>query len=1238
MTVLPPGDLPAPASSSRFLSATWKVHHKANSSSTTYVNFSESDHDNGSEKGYNSDSGFLSKVFRKARRLGKSKPKKDPHALCLGLPIDVSAPAIAIHTPELIGATIAQESEMVQPFQPEGGIPPPKPPISNPTDSGDTDITNIDHEVACIRFRSLEECLHPVSIPLRAKATLLAPQDESFSLMVKVQEFLRSDNLVFLLLGDSGSGKSTFCRQLERELWNRYQHSGGDRIPLYINLPFIDDPHCGLIEKYLQHHHDILAPISQKMKHHRQFVVICDGYDETRLFQNLYSSNRLNRPGQWKVKMIITCRSTFLGPDYQYRFCPLGDDKYHDKSSALFEEATIVPFQKSDIQEFIKQYVLDLATQDPSNNPSAPSFDDYWKKLSVIPNVMNLVSNPFLLTLALKVIPSRSIEALDSKGLEAMQHDLYDSFIQEWVWLHQRRLQGTILKHDIRAAFDILLRDGFFRCVTDYLKRLADAIYQHQDGRPVVKFSRRHMDDWKVEFFGPETETTLLRDASPLTRAGIRHWFIHKSLLDYFYALTFYDPDVSDDDDDDSNGGEDGDDYPFGGGDDFPGGGGNSLGDADYDLAEDNGDSPGGNGGSTGGNTESAGNNGGSTGGNEGSSGDDGGSTGGNQDSFGGIKKSSGGSSGIYSGGNNDGSRGDKNGSYGEEDDFRRRKDDACLKREGNSIKSRVPTPSDPFSKRNLFKEPSVLQFLVERAKSDPRLKKRLFLTIELSKASSIPSLAAANAITILFKSGSRFQEANLEGVPIPSDYMSTAMESMEPVQCSVNNLTGEDLMKVLMIPTISTSASTAPVPMPFPTAIAQKTPTVPGPMLFSTTFTEMTPTAPLMQMHPLPGDTMSLTSTLAPSATSSAVQSWSSVGGAVRQARLDAIGGLENIWICARKGNLALVRYHLDKEPNLINASWKFDGRPVLASACTSLKPRELVEYLVQRGAQINSTDTFRKQTALHALCGEGGFRQDDWQHAVTQTGQDANDQDVLAVMRLLLDHGAAVNAKNHWKETPLMRLLAARDCPLMVQELYSRGADSRLKSSKDVYPHGTALCYAAFFGRIKSLKWMIENDILLNDEASIKEAISWVKIFKSGDIQTSLHTQATVLQISNIARGKKKRRAETIRLLEGWLGETGAVRRKGLAKEVCAQKSEGWWQRMSGIVDVGSPASEVVEAEDEETTSSSSPAVSSKMPTEMVPLWREVHSLSECLLQSALPANPNNRIKWNPLTLLRK
>ncbi|KAG0042123.1 hypothetical protein BGZ89_007049 [Linnemannia elongata] len=349
------------------------------------------------------------------------------------------------------------------------------------------------------------------------------------------------------------------------------------------------------------------------------------------------------------------------------------------------------------------------------------------------------------------------------------------------------------------------------------------------------------------------------------------------------------------------------------------------------------------------------------------------------------------------------------------------------------------------------------------------------------------------------------------------------------------------------------------------------------------------------------------------------------------------AKAGLENIYLSAKEGNMTMVKYHLNKDPTLINAPWKFDGRSVLHSACTSSQPHELVEYLVQQGAQVNALDTFHKRTALHALCQEGGLPQDDWRIVISAVDQEVNERDVLAAMRFLLDRGAVVDAKNYWKETPLMRLFAGRDCPLMVQELYSRGADSRLKSSKDLYPHGTALAYAAYFGRIKSLKWMVENDLLLNDESSIKDAIRWAKSSK----ESSPGSHAPAGQHA-MAKRKEERKVEAIRLLESWLGEGGLAKRKALARQTIAQQADGWWRRMSGIIEdkAGGPGGNG----DENEQSASSPqhdAASGNnggnMPTELRPVWRNVLALSENLASDQV-SNTSSRMKWNPLTMLRK
>lgn len=450
-------------------------------------------------------------------------------------------------------------------------------------------------------------------------------------------------------------------------------------------------------------------------------------------------------------------------------------------------------------------------------------------------------------------------------------------------------------------------------------------------------------------------------------------------------------------------------------------------------------------------------------------------------------------------------------------------------------------------------------------------------------------------------------EEISPSAVPLGSLIQEIILEETEPT---------EDESVPETLPTLTSHTASQPRPVPQRSARPLSIATV------STQSTGMASLAPTM-------------STMAPSATSSNQSRSTMMSG---RAANHSSKGLENIWQGAKKGSLALVKYHLEKEPSLINAPWKFDGRSVLSSACASSQPQELVEFLVMRGAHVNSADTFYKRTALHTLCEEGGLSQDDWRIVVSQAEQEANERDVLAAMRFLLDKGAVVDAKNHWKETALMRLFAGRDCPLMVQELYSRGADSRLKSSKDAYPHGTALSYAAYYGRIKSLKWMIENDLLLNDEATIKDAIRWAKASKGESSQGS--QQVPVMQSASMVRRKEERKAEAIRLLESWLGESGQTKRKTLARELAVESAEEWWQRMSGIVDESKkPGSSSSAPASSSSSSSSSDPTLAKLPAEMRPLWKDVHALSESLGSSSdLVSSSSSRMKWNPLTMLRK
>ncbi len=371
-----------------------------------------------------------------------------------------------------------------------------------------------------------------VYISPQAKPSLKASDKTLFDLKTKVNEFLNGTQKVMLLLGDSGSGKSTFNRMLEKDLWQAYTPKQNQRIPLFINLPAIDKPEQDLIPKHLRKA-GFTEPQIRELKDRHQFVLICDGYDESQQTHNLYMSNQLNQQGEWQAQMVISCRSEYIGLDYRDRFQPT--DRNHQAKSELFQEAVMAPFSKEKIDEYIKQYVA----------VSRPLWQakNYKQALEQIPHLQDLVKNPFLLTLSLEVLPRMVDVGQTFSTVRVTRVALYDQFVEQWLERGKKRLGDKKLTELEKKAFESLTDEGFTQNGIVFLKNLSAEIYQEQAGNPVVEYSHfRDQGTWKEKFFGREDDKHLLREASPLTRSGNQFRFIHRSLLEYGVARAIFEP------------------------------------------------------------------------------------------------------------------------------------------------------------------------------------------------------------------------------------------------------------------------------------------------------------------------------------------------------------------------------------------------------------------------------------------------------------------------------------------------------------------------------------------------------------------------------------------------------------------------------------------------------------------------------------------------------------------------
>ncbi|KAG9063574.1 hypothetical protein KI688_004459 [Linnemannia hyalina] len=480
---------------------------------------------------------FLGELYKNDSLWGQDESVKSwmlniIHQLCASTHQAVSDNALAL----LKDLNQDQDTATRLPYPLRNRIPLPS---SSPTLARVQAIPDVDYDLHRLRLRRLEDHGRSVYIHPQAKPSLQASGDTSFPLMEKVLDFLASQRQVFLVLGDSGAGKSTFNRELEKALWKTYKKNGP--IPLHISLPTIDNPAKGLIEKQLKHLKFSEDQI-QELKH-RQFILICDGYDESQLKVNIHTTNQFNGPEPWNVKIVISCRTQYLGQDYRSRFQPQPIDRYQSIATDLFQEAVIAAFSKAQIQQYVEEYVKKQPTVDPLRDRPSWTANEYMDKLNGIKNLIDLVSNPFLLTVALDALPSIVESNKDLSAITITRVQLYDSFVKRWYEVNRKRLEESLLSNEERNELEILIDDNFLYQGVHYQRSLAMSIFLEHAGNPIVKYTHvRDKDTWKETFFSPKGQTKLLRESSTVMRSGSFFRFLHRSLLEYFYSRTIYDP------------------------------------------------------------------------------------------------------------------------------------------------------------------------------------------------------------------------------------------------------------------------------------------------------------------------------------------------------------------------------------------------------------------------------------------------------------------------------------------------------------------------------------------------------------------------------------------------------------------------------------------------------------------------------------------------------------------------
>ncbi|KAG0307426.1 hypothetical protein BGZ97_000407 [Linnemannia gamsii] len=413
--------------------------------------------------------------------------------------------------------------------------------------------SSIDRQILRLKRQCLVEQQPPKDyvLPL-GKKDMDAPDYPAFPLLPAVTEFLHGEKRVLLIIGDGGSGKSYFLRQLERELWGKYT-SPDDAVPILVSLPFVDNATSDLLGQVLQTNGFRNADVRTLKQSTRRFILLCDGYDEAQVLGNIYNSNRFHQPGQGRVKLIIACRSQKLGADSDGRFEPVTGDHYNSTNLNQFQKVAMAPFTRSMIMEYVEKFVATRSQpevrpeyQTLPENSLAWSLEQYMYALSNIPHLMDLVGNPYILSFILEELPKIAGSARDETGPIVSFDVLYKRVFAKWMTPNMQRLRSRVKTNEEERAFIELFDYNFAGECMKHMKDLAVQIVRNQKKHSSsVRYTFNDPAEWKSKFFGRDPTARLLQELIPLTRSGTTYRFLFPSLLDYLFSLAVFNPDGS---------------------------------------------------------------------------------------------------------------------------------------------------------------------------------------------------------------------------------------------------------------------------------------------------------------------------------------------------------------------------------------------------------------------------------------------------------------------------------------------------------------------------------------------------------------------------------------------------------------------------------------------------------------------------------------------------------------------
>jgi uncharacterized protein YjbI with pentapeptide repeats len=339
----------------------------------------------------------------------------------------------------------------------------------------------------------------------------------------QVIQKLRSSNAV-VVLGDYGTGKTSFCLKLCSELANGISQGKQVPLPIYIQLKDyakainMDSLITNLLINNCRIHNASIHTFRELLES-MDVILVFDGFDEI--------ARRVDYTVKFKVfneickfatestKILVTCRPNFFNQKDEFIRIFKNSPLYFEPTSTCveFSEVELGDLNVLQIKKYIRSYENELLK-------NGLDYNAFINILDKIHDLWDLAKRPVLLNVIIETIPRIRVTNTNQKINATSLYDTYTRF-----WLDREDSKGKTL---IRASEKV----NFTRQLARKMFNSNTLTINHRDLPEEVNKYFNVSDPENLEHYGHD-----IRSCSFLNMDEKGDYkFIHKSFMEYFVA------------------------------------------------------------------------------------------------------------------------------------------------------------------------------------------------------------------------------------------------------------------------------------------------------------------------------------------------------------------------------------------------------------------------------------------------------------------------------------------------------------------------------------------------------------------------------------------------------------------------------------------------------------------------------------------------------------------------------